>query len=67
MLGFWIERYILVTPSLVSPDAVRAGAAITPFGVTEIGIGAGFVGLFFLCFLAFGWAFPGAMPARSSA
>ena len=63
VLGFWLERYILVTPSLVSPAAVLDGASITPFGFTEIAIGLGFLGLFFLSFLSFGWLFPGAMPA----
>ena len=62
VLGFWLERYILVTPSLVPPSEVLAGAAITPLGWIELGIGAGFVGLFFLSFLGFGRVFPGAIP-----
>ncbi len=65
LLGFSIERYILVTPSLVSPEAVLAGAPVTPFGIVEIGIALGFVGLFFLCFLSFGRVFPGVLPAKS--
>ncbi len=65
LVGFWLERYILVTPSLVSPEDVLAGAAITPFGGLEIAIPAGFAGLFFLCFLAFAKVFPGALPPRS--
>jgi Ni/Fe-hydrogenase subunit HybB-like protein len=65
LLGFWLERYILVTPSLVPPKAILAGAAITPFSVIELGIAAGFVGLFFLCFLSFAKVFPGALPAKS--
>ena len=66
LLGFWIERYILVTPSLVSPEQVLAGAPVTPFGGIELGIVAGFIGLFFLCFLAFGWVFPGALPPQDA-
>jgi hypothetical protein len=65
VLGFYVERYILVTPSLVPPKAVLAGAAITPFNPLELGIAAGFVGLFFLCFLSFAKVFPGALPAKS--
>jgi hypothetical protein len=66
LLGFWIERYILVTPSLVSPEQVLAGAPVTPFGGIELGILAGFIGLFFLCFLVFGWVFPGALPPQDA-
>jgi hypothetical protein len=65
LFGFWLERYILVTPSLVDPEAVLAGAPVTLLGPIEIGIAAGFVGLFFLSFLCFGRFFPGAIPARS--
>jgi hypothetical protein len=64
--GFWLERYILVTPSLVPPSEVLAGQAITPLGLLELGIGAGFVGAFFLCFLFFSRVFPGAVPTRSA-
>ena len=64
LIGFYLERYILVTPSLVPPKAVLAGAAITPFYPLELGIAAGFVGLFFLCFLSFAKVFPGALPAK---
>ena len=62
VIGFWLERYILVTPSLVSPASVLAGAPVTPFGWIELGITAGFVGLFGLCFLFFARVFPGALP-----
>ena len=65
LLGFYLERYILVTPSLIPPKAVLAGAAITPFGAVELGIAVGFIGLFFLCFLGFAKVFPGALPAKS--
>jgi hypothetical protein len=66
LVGFWLERYILVTPSLVPPAEVVAGAAVTPFGWVEIGVGAGFLGLFFLCFLVFGRVFPAAIPSKSA-
>ena len=65
LLGFWVERYILVTPSLVSPEDVLAGVPVTPFAPLELGIGVGFLGLFFLCFFAFARVFPGAVPAKS--
>jgi hypothetical protein len=63
LLGFWLERYILVTPSLVSPAQVLEGAPITVFGLIEIGLALGFVGGFFLCFLTFARVFPGVLPA----
>jgi len=62
LFGFWIERFILITPSLVKPADVLAGAPIHLFGVIEIALSAGFVGLFFICFLLFARWFPGAMP-----
>ena len=64
LLGFWVERYILVTPSLVSPEDVLAGVPVTPFAPLELGIGVGFLGLFFLCFFGFARVFPGAVPAN---
>ncbi len=65
VIGFWLERYILVTPSLVAPADVLAGAPVTPFSTIELGIGLGFPGIFFLCFFAFALVFPGALPAKS--
>jgi len=65
LLGFYLERYILVTPSLIPAKAVLAGAAVTPFGAVELGIAVGFIGLFFLCFLGFAKVFPGTLPAKS--
>jgi hypothetical protein len=65
LLGFALERYILVTPSLISPEQVLAGAAVTPLGPIEIGIFLGFAGLFFLAFLAFARVFPGALPVQA--
>ncbi len=66
VVGFWLERYILVTPSLVPPEAVLAGAPVTPFGFYELTIGLGFVGVFFLTFLAYTRVFPGSLPAREA-
>jgi hypothetical protein len=63
LLGFWLERYVLVTPSLVSPAAVAEGAPVTLFGGIEVGLALGFIGAFFLCFLLFGRVFPGVLPA----
>jgi hypothetical protein len=65
LIGFWLERFILVTPSLITPEAVLKGASVTPFGWVELAIGGGFVGLFFLCFLGFAKVLPGALPART--
>ena len=65
LAGFWLERYILVTPSLVPPEAVLAGAQVNPFGLIELATTAGFIGLFSLCFLVFARVFPGALPTRS--
>ncbi len=66
LFGFWLERYILVTPSLVTPADVLAGAPVTPFGWVEVGVGAGFLGLFFLCYLVFARVFPGAVPSKAT-
>jgi hypothetical protein len=66
LFGFWLERYILVTPSLVSPAKVLAGAPITPFGWVEVGVGLGFLGLFFLCFMLFARVFPAALPSKAA-
>jgi hypothetical protein len=66
VLGFWLERYILVTPSLVKPADVLAGQAITPLGFVELGIAAGFIGAFFLCFLFVSRVFPGVVPTRAT-
>ena len=49
VFGFWLERYILVTPSLVPPEEIVKGAAsITVAGLIELGLGVGFLGAFFL-------------------
>jgi hypothetical protein len=65
VVGFWLERYVLVTPSLVPPSRVLAGAPDT-LGLFEVLITAGFAGLFFLCFFLFARVFPGALPLQKS-
>ncbi len=41
LIGMWLERYVLVVPSL-SPDAI-------PFGPAQFLISIGFLGLFLIC------------------
>jgi hypothetical protein len=51
LLGHWIERYLLVVPSLWEGVG-------THFGLAEIGIGLGFMGLFVGSYLWFVRTFP---------
>jgi hypothetical protein len=51
--GVWLERYLLVQPSLVEHPA---------FGLPEFGISAGFLGLFLLAHGLFANAFPMVSP-----
>jgi hypothetical protein len=52
LLGLWVERYILIYPTLY-PDVD------TPvFGITEVGIGAAMLGLLVLSLAWFGARFP---------
>ncbi|HEX5436417.1 MAG TPA: hypothetical protein VFW98_04625 [Gemmatimonadaceae bacterium] len=51
-LGLWLLRYIEVYPSL------HYRATDTPFGVWEIGITLGYLGIWGLCYIAFMNAFP---------
>jgi hypothetical protein len=53
LIGMWLERYVLITPSLSS--------ARIPFGWVEILVTAGFAGAFVLCTL------PGLRLARATA
>ena len=48
--GVWVERYLLIQPSLT-----ESGPA---FGLAEIGVSAGFLGLFLLAYGLFAHAFP---------
>jgi len=59
-LGFWLERNVLVWPSLVPED----GSAW--LGMVQVGIAAGFVGSFGLVYLYYSRVFPSlALPERS--
>ncbi|MGH7752171.1 MAG: hypothetical protein ACREN5_05100, partial [Gemmatimonadales bacterium] len=51
LLGVWLERYLLIVPSINH----GAGPA---FGVAEVGITAGYLGLFLLSFAWFARTFP---------
>jgi hypothetical protein len=58
-LGFWIERNVLVWPSLVPTDTWAF------LGLVQIGTALGFLGLFALTFLVFTRRFPSlAVPKR---
>ena len=52
LVGMWLVRYLEVYPSLYGE------AAHTPFGVWEIAIALGYVGVWGLCYMAFMNAFP---------
>jgi molybdopterin-containing oxidoreductase family membrane subunit len=49
--GMWLERFLLVVPSLWKEN-------FFPFGVVEIAITAGFLGVFALCVIFFLQKFP---------
>ncbi|MFQ5973879.1 MAG: molybdopterin oxidoreductase, partial [Alphaproteobacteria bacterium] len=51
LVGMWLERFILVSPSLWQGDGV-------PLGILEILITAGVLGLFAFCYVSFLHAFP---------
>jgi len=53
-VGVWLERYLLVQPSLTEHGPV--------FGLPEIGISLGFLGLFLLVYGLFATAFPMVSP-----
>jgi hypothetical protein len=52
--GIWLERYLLVQPSLTTEGPA--------FGIPEFGITVGFVGLFLLSYGMFARAFPMVSP-----
>ncbi|HEX2191235.1 MAG TPA: hypothetical protein VHG51_20160 [Longimicrobiaceae bacterium] len=56
LVGIWLERYMLVYPSLY--EAEEGVAHHLPFGLPEIGIGLGFLGLFLACYLWYLRSFP---------
>jgi hypothetical protein len=51
LVGNWLERFMITTPS------VYEGTAL-PFGLMEVGVAAGFAGLFLLCYTWFLKTFP---------
>ncbi|MGH7458274.1 MAG: hypothetical protein ACREKN_04205 [Longimicrobiaceae bacterium] len=51
LLGHWLERFLLVMPSLWEGEGL-------PLGLPEIGVGAGFGGLFLLSYVWFVSTFP---------
>ena len=53
LLGVWLERYVLVQPSLVETPV---------FGLAEVGISLGFLGLFLLAHGLFARTFPMVSP-----
>ena len=53
-LGVWLERYLLVQPSL--------SEHVPPFGLAEVGISLGFLGLFLVAYALFARAFPMVSP-----
>lgn len=57
--GIWLERYLLVEPSAVEQPPV--------FGVPEIGITLGFLGLFLFCYGVFARTFPLISPRHAEA
>jgi hypothetical protein len=65
IVGLWLQRYIEFYPSIYAgaqePATGGEGAAAAislPFGLYEIGVTLGFLGLWVVCYLAFMNAFP---------
>jgi hypothetical protein len=54
LIGNWLERYLLIMPSLYKVDYL----SYLPLGLPEIGIGLGYLGLFLACYLWFLRTFP---------
>jgi hypothetical protein len=52
LIGLWVLRYTEVYPSL------HYESATAPFGLWELGVTAGYLGLWGLCYIAFMNAFP---------
>ena len=61
-LGIYSDHEVKGAKDLV---LLLEGVTVTPFGAVELGIAAGFVGLFFICFLGFAKVFPGTLSAKS--
>jgi hypothetical protein len=61
LFGFWLERNVLIWPSLVPKDS------FSWLGPVQIGIAAGFLGAFLLVFLIYTRVFPSlAVPRKHS-
>jgi hypothetical protein len=65
IVGLWLQRYVEIYPSIYAtaaeaPAAAEGAAAAIPlpFGLYEIGVTLGFLGLWGVCYLAFMNAFP---------
>ena len=65
IVGLWMQRYAEIYPSIYAtaaqqetPGEVAAGAMSLPFGLYEIAVTLGFLGLWGVCYLAFMNAFP---------
>lgn len=58
LVGFWIERYNLVAPSVWDGEAL-------PLGWPELSISIGFLGLFGLCYALYASTFP-KLPVRET-
>jgi len=59
LLGFWLERNVLIWPSLVPQDGTAW------IGAVQVGVAAGFTGAFALVFLLYTRVFPGlAVPQK---
>ena len=58
LCGMWLERYLLIQPSLAEHGPT--------FGVPEVGVTAGFLGLFLLAYGSFAQTFPIVSPRLSA-
>jgi hypothetical protein len=58
LLGHWIERFLLVVPTLWTPYDVPDKAHLLPLGLPEVGIALGFLGLFLASYTWFLSTFP---------
>jgi hypothetical protein len=68
IVGLWLQRYVEIYPSIYaaggaehgeqSGEAAAAAAIHLPFGLYEIGLTLGYLGLWIVCYLAFMNAFP---------
>ena len=68
IVGLWLQRYVEIYPSIYAASAgehaeqagetVAAAAVHLPFGLYEIAVTLGYLGLWIVCYLAFMNAFP---------